>query len=124
MGKRGNKRKPVPPLKRLLHLENGEVWSWVQAGTGVKVRSPEGKTTYVHSRNFLEAVFLPRRDCDSYLNDWCSGRCYGCLPKFRGGYKPDMLKKYIQTVYKEGKPWQNPLTHLWYDGASEEVEAP
>lgn len=109
MGKRGNKRKPVPPLKRLIHFEDGEVWSWAQAGTGVKIRSPGGKTTYVHSRNFLEPVFLPRRDCDSYLSHWCSGSCYGCTPKFRGGYKPSVLKDYIQTVFREGKTWVNPL---------------
>ena len=117
----------VSHLKRKLHFEDGSVWSWQVVHysgwaddgrnidqpirrVGVRIKSPDGKSTFVPEEAFLTAIRY--ESCYSYLNDWCSGRCYKCSPikaVFDGpGIKPSVVQKYIQDVLIEGKEWVMP----------------
>lgn len=124
---RRNLKKRVSQLKRKLHFEDGSVWSWQVTyyigwaddgqhidrpirQVGVRIKSPEGEGVFVPEEAFLTAIEF--RTCDSYLNTWCSGHCYKCSPVravFAGpGFKPSVVKKYIQDVLIEGKQWEMP----------------
>lgn len=111
----------VRHFKRKLHFSEGEVWSWQTATTqepevgrsylGVRIRSPTGETYWVRYDKFFTVV----GDRHGVINgEPCRGDCYfmdeaRCEP-FRlitkgPGFQPSTIKRYIQTVIKEGKPW-------------------
>jgi hypothetical protein len=46
------KKRPAAPLKRKLHFPDDEIWSYAISGHGLRIRSPEGKTTKVSMSDF------------------------------------------------------------------------
>lgn len=50
---RQKKRKLAKPLKRKIHFPNDEVWSYAISNHGVRIRSPEGKTTRLSMVQFM-----------------------------------------------------------------------
>ena len=85
-------------LPRLIHFEKGEVWSWRinKRRNGVIVRDPRGKNRSIHGDVFRARVKWS-------LEDYC---CEWCCPAWGGpGFKPRVVKRYIQVVFKEGRTW-------------------
>lgn len=77
------------PLKRKVHLTVGSAvqeWSYQFTGDGLKVRSPEGKSSYI-------ALSELARTGRSYDEDW------------HQGLTPSLAKAYIRVVHIEGRVW-------------------
>ena len=54
MKQRDQKKKPhYKPLKRLIHLNPQEIWSWELRGDTVFIRTPDHKTTHQFDKHIL-----------------------------------------------------------------------
>lgn len=93
-GRKDHRRKQARPLKRLLHMEDGEVWSWQVFHGALMVRGPDGvnyKNLHEHFRTW-EWIDV----CDP-----CSELGHYIGP----GFSPALIKRYIQVVLKDGGKW-------------------
>lgn len=101
------RKAPTRHYKRRL-LIGGETWSWrvIVHGyaRGANIRAPDGTTTFVEPDAFFKAVLYNWGDPgDEDLPYWC---CENCCPAWWGpGFKPSLVKRYIQTVIKGGRTW-------------------
>jgi|APSaa5957512622_1039677.scaffolds.fasta_scaffold35164_2 hypothetical protein len=107
------RKQPTKHFKRLLHFENGDVWSWrlkritdhdgMLTFEGIQIRNPSGKDALADSRDFVRKIEYDRYDyvCDG------PGMCELCTePLHNSAYQPSIIKRYIQTVLIEGQTWE------------------
>lgn len=100
------KPKPIKPLKRETHFAD-ETWTWSPGVTGVRIRSPEGKTTFVNRDQFMYKMkYNYGMPGEADYPFYC---CEECCPAWGGpGFTPGLIKTYIRVVLKNGGTWIKP----------------
>lgn len=112
------RRKPIKHHKRLLHFENGDVWSWRLKRIsdhdgnltfeGIQIRDPKGVDHLAEKKLF---VYRIEYDYSDFMCDG-PGVCEDCdAPLHNSAYRPSIIKRYIQTVLLEGQTWEPDFDH-------------